>query len=60
MSRVDVATDQRFTSDLGPFTPLPSALFEGSQLEPGARWGLILAGAAISLTVSGSKVRPSG
>jgi hypothetical protein len=53
MSRVDVATDQRFTSDLGPFTPLPSALIEGSQLEPGARWGSILAGAAISLTVSG-------
>ncbi|MEE8121472.1 MAG: hypothetical protein V3T55_08080 [Anaerolineales bacterium] len=41
-----------------PFASLPSALFVGSLHEPGARWGSLQVGAAISLTVSGASVGP--
>jgi len=42
-----------------PFASLPSALLVGSGNEPGACWSSFLGGAAISLSVSGSR-RPSG
>ena len=60
LSRVDVATELRYAFNLCPFTSLPSALLVGSCVEPGARWGSLLAGAAISLAVSGTSIRPSG
>jgi hypothetical protein len=60
LSRVDVATELQYAFNQYPFTLLPSALLVGSCAEPGAHCGSILAGAAISLAVSGACVRPSG
>ena len=47
-----MATYSKDILPLPPFASLPSALLVSSMHEPGAHWGSIQAGAAISLAVS--------